>query len=72
MKTDHHQMPRLTNWKVRVRRATEDWVLVQAYNAKDAEDRAAAVPGVLSVFPGTTVRGDEADRPLPPPGVEEE
>ena len=60
-------MPRIPSWRVRVKRAIEDWVDVEAESAVEAEQKAIAVPGVLSVFSRSAVRGDfvaEADRPV--------
>lgn len=65
-------MPRIPLWRVRVKRAIEDWVDVEAGSAAEAEVKAAAVPGVLSVFQRSAVRGDlkmDAERPA---GVREE
>ena len=50
-----------------MKRAIEDWVDVEAESAVEAEQKAIAVPGVLSVFSRSAVRGDfvaEADRPV--------
>ena len=50
-----------------MKRAIEDWVDVEAESAVEAEQKAIAVPGVLSVFGKSAVRGDfvaEADRPV--------
>ena len=65
-------MSRLTMWRVRVRRSMEVWVDVQAPTAIDAEVEAVKLPGVISVFGKSAIRGDEAARPEPPPGVREE
>ena len=65
-------MPRIPSWRVRVKRAIEDWVDVEAESAVEAEQKAIAVPGVISVFGRSAVRGDfvaEADRPA---GVRED
>ena len=65
-------MARIPTWRVRVKRAIEDWVEVEAGSAVQAEDKAHDVPGVLSVFKKSAVRGDltlEAERPA---GVREE
>lgn len=62
---------RPTIWRVRVRRAIEAWVDVSATSSSQAEIEALKVPGVLSVFGQSAMRGDEqalADRPI---GVEE-
>ncbi len=65
-------MSRLTMWRVRVKRAIEVWVDVQAHSAGEAEAGAANLPGVISVFTKSAIRGDEAARPEPPPGVRED
>jgi len=65
-------MPRIPSWRVRVKRAIEDWVDVEAESAVEAERKAIAVPGVISVFGRSAVPGDfraEAERPV---GVTEE
>ena len=62
-------MARRIIWRVRVKRSIEAWVDVEAFNARDAELEAAKVPGVLSVFDKSAIRGDEAARPEPPEGV---
>lgn len=65
-------MPRIPIWRVRVRRAIEVWVDVQAVTAAQAEIEAVYVPGVISVFGKSAIRGDEAALPEHPPGVMEE
>lgn len=65
-------MPRLTMWRVRVKRSIEVWVDVQAVTAADAEAGAANLPGVISVFGKSAIRGDEAALPERPAGVREE
>ena len=65
-------MSRIPTWRVRVRRAIQDWVDVDAATAAEAEDKANDVPGVISVFKKSAVRGDlrlDADRP---PGVRDD
>jgi len=51
-------MPRSPTWKVRVKRAVEEWVQVEADNALLAESEAYNVPGVLSVFSQSAIRAD--------------
>ena len=58
-------------WRVRVRRAIEDWVNVEAHDPRQAEVEAAKLFGVVSVFNGSAIRGDEAMRPDPTEGVQE-
>ena len=65
-------MPRLIMWRVRVRRSVEVWVDVQAHSAVEAETGAANLPGVISVFGKSAIRGDEAAMPERPAGVREE
>ena len=65
-------MFRQKTWRVRVRRAIEDWVDVQADNALQAEQSAANMPQVLSVFGGSAMPGNKpVDRPIPA-GVEDD
>ena len=64
-------MARSVIWRVRVRRSIEVWVDVEAVSGVQAELEAAKVPGVLSVFGMSAIRGDEAARPEPPEGVKE-
>lgn len=60
-------------WRVRVRKAAEDWVEVTAGSAPEAAAEAAKVPGVLSVFQGSAILGDKlAGPPAPVVGVQEE
>lgn len=65
-------MARPQPWRVRVRRAIETWVDVEATSGPEAESEAAKVPGVISVFGRSALRGDESAKPLPLPGVEDE
>lgn len=65
-------MPRLIIWRVRVRRAVEVWVDVQAVTAAEAEASATNLPGVISVFGKSAIRGDEAALPERPAGVRDE
>ena len=64
-------MARSIVWRVRVNRATEAWVEVQALSAAQAEIEAAKVPGVINVFGRSAIRGDESAVPEPPVGVME-
>lgn len=66
------EMPRLTIWRVRVKRAVEVWVDVQAVTSAQAEADAVNLPGVISVFGKSAIRGDEAALPERPAGVREE
>lgn len=58
-------------WRVRVKRAVEVWVDVQAHTAEQAEAEAVKLPMVISVFGKSAIRGDEAARPEPVAGVRE-
>ena len=63
---------RQATWRVRVKRAAEVWVDVEAPSAIEAETEAAKVPGVVHVFGRSAVRGDEAAMPERPAGVRDE
>jgi len=65
-------MARSIMWRVRVKRAVEDWVEVPALSGAVAEIEAAKLPGVISVFGKSAVRGDEEAAPNRPAGVREE
>jgi hypothetical protein len=59
-------------WRVRVKRAIESWVEVQAASAAEAEREAAKVPGVVSVFARSAATGDEIVQEGQPLGVRDE
>ncbi|HVX90156.1 MAG TPA: hypothetical protein VHC20_00695 [Candidatus Paceibacterota bacterium] len=61
----------LIPWRVRVKRAVEDWVEVEAPTALAAEAAAANLPGVAFVFTQSAIRGDKPVGVLRPQGVEE-
>ncbi len=65
-------MPALIMWRVRVRRAEEVWVDVQAPTAEKAEADAVNLPRVISVFGKSAIRGDQAARPEAAAGVRED
>lgn len=65
-------MSRPTIWRVRVKRSIEAWVDVLALTAAAAEADALKVPGVISVFGKSAIRGDQAALPEPAPGVKED
>lgn len=65
-------MPRQLIWRVRVKRAIEDSVDVQAATAAQAEADAINLPGVISVFGKSAIRGDQAALPERPLGVRED
>jgi hypothetical protein len=54
-------VPRRSTYRVRVKRAVEVFVDVQAYTAAGAEIEAARVPGVLQVFAKSAVRDTQSD-----------
>ena len=57
---------KLKQWRVRVQRAEEVWVAVEAETAAEAEAKAAALPRVVSVFGRSAVPGDYiASDPFP-------
>lgn len=64
-------MPASKSWRVRVKRAMEDWVEVQADSPQEAEAKALHLPGVLSVFSRMTIRADMRVDVARPVGVEE-
>ena len=64
-------MRRQKTWRVRVRRSVEEWVEVQADTPLQAEQLAASIPQVLSVFSGSAMRGDKPIDQIPPAGVED-
>ena len=64
-------MARPVNWRVRVVRSSDTWVDVSAVSAIDAEKQASTLRGVISIYPNSAIRGDEAARPELPEGVRE-
>lgn len=56
-------------WRVRVRRAVEDWVDVQADTGAEAEVLAAQLPQVLSVFGKSAMPGNITKEYAKPHGV---
>lgn len=58
-------------WRVRVKREIEAWVDVEANSQIAAEVEARKVPGVVSVFGGSAIRGDQESLPQRPEGVNE-
>lgn len=56
-------------WKVRVRRAVEDWVDVQADTGPEAEVLAASIPQVISVFGKSAMPGNITKEYAKPHGV---
>jgi hypothetical protein len=65
-------MSRPKIWKVRVKRAIEEWVDVEANSPLQAELLAANIPFVISVFGGSAMRGDRPIDRAPLVGVEED
>lgn len=49
---------KLKQWRVRVQRAEEVWVAVEAETAAEAEAKAVGLPRVISVFGRSAVPGD--------------
>lgn len=64
-------MERKKPWRVRVRRAEEVWVDVEATSAEEAEAQAAVMPRVLSVFGKSATPADKVYSPGAPEGVQE-
>ena len=58
-------------WRVRVKRAIEDWVQVESDTPLQAELDAISIPGVISVFGGSAMRGDRPIDQVPPAGIED-
>ncbi len=52
-------MRKQMTYRVRVRRAVEEWVDVSADTPQQAEAQAALLPQVLSVFGKSAMRGDK-------------
>lgn len=59
-------------YRVRVKRAVEDWVEVVAETPDQAEQLAANLPHVISVFGKSAIRGDMVKRGNATPGVHED
>lgn len=59
-------------WRVRVKRSIEDWVAVQSDTPLQAEQLAATVPGVLSVFGQSAILGDRPVEQAVPAGIMDE
>ena len=64
-------LPKPKLWRVRVRKSVEDWVSIQADSALQAEELVINMPFILSVFNGSTIRGDRPVDQAIPVGVEE-
>ena len=65
-------MPKSKRWRVRVRRAVEQWVDVKADDALQAEQLAASLPQVVSVFGRSAIPGDRPVDQVPLAGVMED
>lgn len=52
-------MRRQKLWRVRVRRSIEDWIDVSADTPQQAEEQAAVLPGVISVFGNSAMDGSK-------------
>ena len=46
-------------WRVRVKRAVEDWVELSAETGSQAERAAASLPGVINVFGLSAIPADK-------------
>jgi len=46
-------------WRVRVMRRAEDWVEIRAESAVQAEQQAATLPFIISVFARSAIPGDK-------------
>ncbi len=65
-------MSRLLPWRVRVKLSVETWVDVDAPTAKIAEQEAAKLPNVISVFGLSATPADKLAEAPRPVGVQEE
>lgn len=65
-------MRRQKRWRVRVRRAIEDWIEVQCDTPQEAEELAAVRPGVISVFGKSAISGERGVDQVPLAGVLED
>ena len=59
-------------WRVRVWRKIEDWIECQADSIEEAEFLAKSLPGVLHVFPGSTMSAEKPVGQVVPIGVQED
>jgi hypothetical protein len=65
-------MPRLSPWRVRVKLMIETWVDVEALTAKAAEQEAAKLPNVISVFGNSATPANQEVEARQPVGIQEE
>lgn len=66
-------MRRQKLWRVRVNRAVEEWVDVSADTPLQAEQLAANLPKVISVFAGSALKGDKpVGTYVPAAGIEDD
>lgn len=65
-------MRRQQLWRVRVRKAVEDWVDVTADTPLQAEELAASIPNVISVFGKSAISGMKPVGQTIPVGVEDD
>lgn len=63
---------RIPVWRVRVKRAMEDWIDVEANSAELAEIEATKVPFVISVFHRSAMPGERKLFRENPRAIEEE
>lgn len=59
-------------WRVRVKRAVEEWIDVQADTAAEAERLALHIPFVISVFGQSAMKGNKPVDRIPAMGVVED
>lgn len=59
-------------WRVRVSRKIEDWVECQADTAQEAELLASAFPGIVHVFPGSTISAEKPVGTVVPIGAQDD
>lgn len=65
-------MRRQKLWRVRVNRVVEEWVDVSADTPLQAEQLAANLPKVISVFTGSALRGEKpVGTHVPAAGIED-
>lgn len=66
-------MRRQKRWRVRVKRAIEDWVDIAADTPLQAEQLAATIPNVISVFGQSAISGDKpVEGPVPVGVIDDE
>ena len=63
--------PRVPIWRVRVKRAHEEWVDVEAQTAELAEIEATKIPFVISVFTRSAIPGEQKLFPESPRAIDD-